>query len=356
MPAEEIDMSLPIWRSAAVSAALCVSISVLIAGCGSPTTSSNSDDRDVTLITHDSFPSKEFAKAASKATGYRVHAVTAGDGGELTNKLVLTQSAPVADAFYGVDNFFASRIVDEGVVDDYTPKDLPQSAQKAATDGLVPVDRGAVCLNIDTKWFDDHDLPEPKSYEDLTAPKYKGLSVLLDPASSSTGMAFLVGTVSKFGENGFAKYWKDLVANDAKIENGWTEAYNGQFTQGGGDGSYPIVVSYDSSPAWTLSENGKETTTKALLKTCTSQVEYAGVLQGAKNSKGAQAVLDYLVSREFQDTIAGTMYMNPIDGDADVPPEWSKFVESPADLNDLPVKTVGDKRDAWLKTWDTAVQ
>lgn len=48
----------------------------------------------------------EFEAAASAATGYDVKVVTAGDGGELTNKLVLTKNAPIADAFFGVDNTF----------------------------------------------------------------------------------------------------------------------------------------------------------------------------------------------------------------------------------------------------------
>ena len=43
-------------------------------------------------------------------------------------KLVLTKGAPIADMTYGIDNTFASRAADEGVLADYTPKDLPSSA------------------------------------------------------------------------------------------------------------------------------------------------------------------------------------------------------------------------------------
>ena len=39
-----------------------------------------------------------------------------GDAGELTNKLVLTKDSPLADGVYGIDNTFASRAVDEGVL------------------------------------------------------------------------------------------------------------------------------------------------------------------------------------------------------------------------------------------------
>ena len=39
-----------------------------------------------------------------------------GDAGQLTNKLVLTKGSPLADGVYGIDNTFASRAVDEGVL------------------------------------------------------------------------------------------------------------------------------------------------------------------------------------------------------------------------------------------------
>ena len=52
-----------------------------------------------------------------------------GDAGELTNKLVLTKDSPLADGVYGIDNTFASRAVDEGVLLDYTPTALPASAE-----------------------------------------------------------------------------------------------------------------------------------------------------------------------------------------------------------------------------------
>ena len=315
------------------------------------------DDRSVTVVVHDSFPAEEFAAAASAATGYEVEVITAGDGGELTNTLVLTAGAPIADAFFGVDNVFASRVVEYDVVEPYLPEVLPARASDHAYDAqgsLSAVTLGATCINIDPAWFAERGLAEPNTYEDLADPAYRGLTVLLDPTSSSTGASFLVGTVARFGEEAFPEYWQRLVENDVRIEQGWTEAYNGRFTRGGGSGTAPIVLSYSSSPAWTLTEDGAATTTRALLDTCSSQVEYAGVLRGAANPAGARAVVDYLLSREFQNTIADTMYVYPIDADADVPSEWQQFAPMPAAPNDLTAAEIGAGREAWLKSWSAA--
>ena len=313
------------------------------------------DAKSVTLVVHDSFPNEEFAEAASAATGYDVEVISAGDGGELTNKLVLTKGAPIADAFFGVDTIFASRLVENDVVEPHTPEGLPESVGELAIDdagSLTAVDRGATCINIDTAWFAEHGVAEPATYEDLAKPEYRDLAVLLDPTASSTGASFLVGTVAAFGEDGFAGYWQELLDNGARIEQGWSDAYNGQFTQGGGEGTRPIVVSYSSSPAYTVSEDGSSTTTKALLGTCSNQVEYAGVLAGAANPEGAKAVVDYLVSREFQDTIAESMYMYPADSDAEVPGEWEQFAPLPTaeESHDLPAAEIEAGREDWLRT------
>ena len=127
----------------------------------------------VTLVVHDSFPNEDFAKAASEATGYDVKVVSAGDGGELTSQLVLTQSAPIADAFFGVDNVYLSRLIDGGVI--------------AGEDAAKPVTQSATCINIDPAWFAEHGVAEPTSYEDLIDEQYKGLSVILDPGRTVRG-------------------------------------------------------------------------------------------------------------------------------------------------------------------------
>lgn len=365
------------YRAAPPAVALAVAGGLALAGCAAtpsdgPGQAGGDAAGTVTLAVHDSFPNEAFAEAASEATGYEVEVVSAGDGGELTNTLVLTKGAPIADAFFGVDTIFASRIVENDVVVPHRPVDFPESgndyaildpeaeAEASADAGaageppfaLVPVDLGAVCINVDSDWFAAEGVAEPRSYEDLADPAYRDLTVLLDPTASSTGASFLVGTVAEFGEDGFADYWSRLTDNGARIEQGWSDAYYGQFTQGGEGGTRPIVLSYASSPAFTVSEDGSASSTKALLDTCTRQVEYAGVLAGAANEAGARAVVDYLVSSEFQQTIPDAMYMTPVDASIEMPEAWARFAPEPGpdQTHDLPAADIERGREGWLKT------
>lgn len=312
----------------------------------------------VVLATHDSWSVPDSVVAAFESeTGYQLQVVPNGDAGELTNKLVLTGDNPVADAVFGIDNTFASRAVGAGVLAAHTPAELPGSARRyeltgEAADLLTPVDWGDVCVNVDDVWFREHSLTPPRNLEELTDPAYRDLFVTPAPSSSSPGFAFLAATVGEYGEDGWADYWRRLLDNGAKVTSGWSDAYEVDFTAGGGNGDRPIVLSYNSSPPFTIPGGGTRPTTSALLDTCFRQVEYAGVLAGADNPEGAAALVDFLTSREFQEALPKNMYVFPVDSRARLPKLWERWAvpaEQPITVDPAVIAT---QRDAWLRTWN----
>lgn len=68
-------------------------------------------------------------------------------------------------------------------------------------------------LIIDNKYFTEHNLSIPKTYEDLLKPEYKDLIAMPDPKTSGTGYAFYLNVVNIMGEDGAIKYFKDLKNN-----------------------------------------------------------------------------------------------------------------------------------------------
>jgi thiamine transport system substrate-binding protein len=275
-----------------------------------------------------------------------------GDAGTLTNKLVLTKEHPLGDVAFGVDNTFASRALDEGVFAPYAAT-LPDGAEQYALAGdddqaLTPVDNASVCVNVDDTWFADHDLAPPTSLDDLVKPAYRDLFVTPGAATSSPGMAFLLATVAAYGDD-WPDYWADLMGNGAELVDGWSQAYQVDFTQGGGKGDRPIVLSYDSSPAFTVA--GGTSTTSALLDTCFRQVEYAGVLAGAANPDGAEALVDFLLSPEVQAALPDAMYVFPVDPSVELPKEWAQFAEQPSRPYEVDPASIAEHRDEWLREW-----
>jgi thiamine transport system substrate-binding protein len=314
--------------------------------------------KEVVLATHESFvlPKKLIARF-ERQSGYHLVVHAAGDGGTLTNKLVLTQGDPTGDVAFGVDNTFASRALKADV---FARSDvaLPPGAEQYVVPGddgrLVPVDNGNVCVNIDTGWFREHHVRPPRSLDDLVEPAYDGLMAVPGATTSSTGLAFLLATIGKYGD-GWTTWWQKLVGNGATITDGWTQAYETDFTQGGGHGKDPIVVSYDSSPAFTVPKGGNTSTTKALLDTCFRQVEYAGVLTGAANPAGAKAFVEFLLSPEVQKALPDSMYVFPVRSGTPLPPAWAKFAVQPTHPYVVSPAEISAHRETWLREWSGIV-
>jgi len=341
----------PVWLALAAAALATTSCSLV----GGDDGDGGDAGKRVVLVTHEDFVmSKKLQHQFEKESGYDLVIKASGDAGALTNKLVLTKDDPTGDAVFGIDNTFGSRAIDEGVLAPYAGK-LPDGAAAYELAGddehdLTPVDTGNVCVNVDDTWFADHGVPEPKTLDDLAKPAYKDLFVIPGATTSSPGLAFLLTTIAAYGEDGWQDYWTRLMANGAELTQGWSDAYEVDFTQGGGGGDRPIVVSYDSSPAFTTDGKGG-TTTSALLDTCFRQVEYAGVLAGAANPAGAKALVDFMLTPAFQEALPEAMYVFPVVAGTELPADWAKFAQQPDQPFAVDPAAIAANRDEWLTEW-----
>lgn len=336
-----------------------IAATLALTGCSVVGGDDKADDADrVILVTHESFTlPDEVVEKFEAETGYELVTRAAGDAGELSSKLALTAENPTGDAVFGVDNTFASRVVDAGALAPHEAE-LPAGAEKfALSDGadvLAPIDVSHVCVNVDTTWFEEKELTPPATLDDLTDARYEDLTVLPGASTSSPGMAFLLTTIAAKGD-GWKSWWTALLDNGAKVVNGWSDAYYTDFTAASENGKRPIVLSYDSSPAFTVDEKTGESSTAALLDTCFRQVEYAGVLEGAKNPEGARALVQFLLGLDVQNALPTSMYVSPVADEAEVPAEWSQHATPPTDPWEVSPAEIAANRDAWLKEWTEVV-
>ncbi|WP_376767220.1 thiamine ABC transporter substrate-binding protein [Gordonia asplenii] len=316
--------------------------------------SCSSDDAtaQVVLLTHDSFALPDDVIAQFKTdTGMQLKIVKSGDAGQLASTVSLTPGAPKGDAVYGIDNTFASRPINAGALASYnSPEAVHGPDDYALPDAkglLTAVDRGDVCLNVDEKWYDSKGLQPPASLEDLIKPEYKNQAVVLDPATSSPGVSFLLTTIGVYPRT-WQDYWRSLKGNGVTVVSGWETAYNQLFSAGTGKGDKPIVVSYASSPAATPG-------TSALLKSCFRQVEYVGVLKGAANEPGAQKLVDFMLKPAVQKALPSSMYVYPVRKDTPLPDGWQARAPIPEWTVNMPPKYIADNREQWLAQWRTVM-
>ncbi len=313
----------------------------------------------ITLMTHDSFSVSEVVvEQFEKENDAKIRFLKSGDAGEALNKAILSKNNPMADLFYGVDNAFFSRALSEDL---FIPYDSPQlkfvhdALKLDPKNRLLPVDFGDVCLNYDKAWFATHDITPPTMLEDLIKPEYKGLLVIQNPATSSPGLAFLLTTISRFGEAGAFEFWKKLEANDLLVTSGWKEAYWGKFSTAS-DGDRPIVVSYASSPPAEVhfaekkpdeAPTGVVTDHGAAFR----QIEFVGILKGCRNIELAQKMIDFLLSKPFQEDIPLQMFVFPANKNAELPEVFKKHAEITSEPATLPADLIDEKRELWIEEW-----
>ena len=312
------------------------------------------------VMTHDSFDiGEELIKEFENANNAQVSVLKGGDAGEMLTKAILTKNAPVADVLYGIDNTFLARALAEGVFVPYRSPELdrvPQRYRLDSTDHVMPVDFGFVAINYDRGWLDGQGMTPPNDLADLTLAPWRGKLIVQNPATSSPGLAFLLTSIGRFGEDGdytWKNFWADLKQNDVLVTDGWEDAYYTAFTLAGGD--RPLVVSYWTSPAAEVvySEGAHETPPTGSVQgvgTTFLQVEGIGILTGSKQEPLAQAFIDFIMEKRAQEDFPTRMWVYPANEDASLPAVF-QFAPLPVDPVNIDATASAANRDRWIDEW-----
>ena len=322
------------------------------------------EDRTLVVLTNDSFDiAEDVILKFEKDNDADVTILKGGSSGEVLNRAILEKGNPSADLLYGIDNTFLSRALKQDIFVPYESpglRNVPQQFVLDDTFHVVPVDYGYVNLNYDKPYLEENDLQPPTTLEELTQATWKGRLVVENPGTSTPGLAFLIATVSYFGEDDeydYLDFWADLRANDVAVKDGWSEAYYTDFSRYGGD--RPLVVSYATSPAaevffsegaYTVPPTGNILVDRATFL----QVEGIGILKGSKNIRLAKKFIDFALDRDFQEDIPGRMFVYPVNREAKLP-DFFEFAQVPTLPADIGPATIDEKREEWIDAWTKVV-
>jgi len=306
------------------------------------------------LIAHDSFtPTEGIFDEFTKETGVQVEVVRSGDAGTLVTKAVLAAGNPEADVLWGVDNTLLSRALEADVFVPYESvhrSDLDAAAVALAPNGEVtPVDTGDVCINYDKAWFAERGIAPPLTLQALASANYRNLLVVPNPVSSSPGLAFLLATIAETGD-AWTEWWKSMRDNGVLLVESWSDAYYGHFTAAS-EGTRPLVVSYATSPPAEVifaDPRPAQAPTAVAALTCFRQYEFAGILRGSKHVEQARLLIDFLVSRRFQEDLPLTQFVWPANRTASVPKEFTDYALRPENPLTIDPATIAAKRAEWL--------
>jgi thiamine transport system substrate-binding protein len=329
-----------------IASVFVVAVGFTAVACGDD--ASSSGPVTITLVAYDSFPKQDTPlndalAQFTKDTDITVRIVTAGDTGTMVSKAVLTAGNPEGDVMWGVDNTLLSAAQD-GKIFDGDP---------------TAVDFGDVCVNYDIAWFTDHGIDPPSTLDDLLLPAYKDLLVVENPATSSPGLAFLLATIAKYGDDGWQQYWTSLRANGVQVEDSWDSAYYERFSgAGGSSGDRPLVVSYGSSPpAEVVFADPPITTAPTGVSdhTCFRQIEYAGVLRGTTHAEAARKLVTFMTDEAFQKELPLTLFVYPSVSSTPLPDVFTKWAVVPDDPFTMEPARIAAGRQQWQDQWNEIV-
>ncbi len=294
-----------------------------------------------------------------------------GDTGAVYTQLYLERQDPQADVVIGLDESYLPRIRRDQLLEPYEPRRINLVRDDLLVDPeflAVPYDFGYITLNYDSDALREG----PETWRDLLDPSLENSIIMLNPGTSSPGRNFLLFTIAEFGDGtdrvpgrvhtqpggapadtpeDYLEFWRRLRPNVLTVTGGWSDGY-GLYTQG----EAPIVVSYETSPAF--HRHFEETDRyRAILPEggAYMQVEIAGIVRGARNRLNAERLIDFILSREFQELIALSQIMYPVHPDVELPDAFlaTPGVERAVTLdNDL----IAEHFSEWLEAWEDVMR
>lgn len=268
--------------------------------------------------------------------------------GVVTAKLLAEKSNPQADIVWGLSATSLLFLAKEGYFQPYAPKGLDKLDKRyydAKNSPPLWVGQrayiAAVCYN--TVEGKKHNIPEPKTWQDLTKAAYKGHVIMPNPNSSGTGFLDVSAWLQMWGKD---KGWAYM---DALHENVARYTHSGSAPcKMAAAGEIPVGISFDYRGAKSKSE-GAPIEVIVPSEGVGWDLESFGVVKGAKNLKAAQALADWSVTRTANEIYSKQYAVVAMPGVAKPVPNLPPVILEKMIKNDF--LWAAANRDAILSEW-----
>jgi thiamine transport system substrate-binding protein len=317
-------------------------------------------DNDTLEITWDEVKEAVFDKFASE------HDITVeirhyADAGEMLQALILEKDNLPVDIVIGLDNTLAQEGINEGLFQKYTPGNvsvIPQWTRNGLDSAgyLTPYDFGVIAL-IQHK--NGLDLGTNFTLQTVIEQDFAKEILAQNPATSSTGLAFLLWTITayeKILEQSWTDWWK-AVADDIHVTKGWSDSW-ALWDEGEG----ALLVSYGTDPAYSNYFWGS-TDIEAYLSHESGnpngwvQIEGLGITTAVDSTllPKAKAFVDWFISEDVQKLVPTTNWMFPANQYTELP-EAFKYAIHPNNITVLnsywTPEEIASNLGSWRERWE----
>lgn len=212
--------------------------------------------------------------------------------GELAARVLAERDNPQADVIWGLAVTRLIPLAQQGVLEPYKPKGFARIplAYRDNAGFWIAADMFIGALAVNKEEIRRRGLPMPKSYADLLDPRYKGLIVMPNPATSGTGFIHVSTWLLGMGEQRGWEYMKSLDANIA------------QYTRSGGapgrlaaQGEIPIGLTL-TFPILQFKKEGFPVEAIFPTEGVGYEMEGHALVKGSRNPAAARRFLDWSIS------------------------------------------------------------
>ena len=259
---------------------------------------------------HDGTPSwyGDQFDAFTKATGIKVQYVEAGSGG-VVERVAKEASNPQADVLVTLPPFIQKAAAD-GLLQPYTPAGADQIAaeQKDPNGNYVALVNNYMSFIYNASTLGD----APKTFDDLLDPKFKGKIQYSTPGQAGDGTAVMIELIHAFGGKDAAfAYFKKLQDNNVGPSSSTgklTALVNkGELFVANGDLQMNMAQMADNPNIrifWPAGPDGKRSTF--------ALPYYVGLVKGAPNADNGKKLIDFLLSKDAQNTVTSVALGVPV--------------------------------------------
>jgi iron(III) transport system substrate-binding protein len=253
---------------------------------------------------------KLIAAEFEKETGISVNVISAGSG-VVIKRLQSEKDRPQGDLVWGI-----SRSLLQTNAEYFDPY---ASAHKSAIPAEYrdPQDRWiGTNLHLLVVLQNTKSIPDaqgPKTWEDLTSPKFKGNVAFTDPANSGSAYSTVTLLLDLWGGGnaGWSKVEK-LFANMRMLNR------SSLVFQGVGNGEYGLGVSLEYA-GYLWASNGAPVKVVYPADGTIPQMEGVAVIKGGPNAAGARKFVDYVNRKDVREMILKQTFRRPARQDLDLP-------------------------------------
>ncbi|MGA1821773.1 MAG: thiamine ABC transporter substrate binding subunit [Thermoplasmatota archaeon] len=341
---------------ALISAAVLVSV-IVIGGAVYILESRKEEKGSLVIYTYDSFVASwgigpQVIPVFEEKYGINVTVISAGDVGNVIQKLEAEKKDPSADLVIGIDNSMLHHAIRLDLLDTYEPENISRVDPSLIFDPefhLIPYDYGYIAIICNGGMMEKRNLSYPDSLLDLAKDEYRDQILLLDPATTSTGSSFMIWSAAVAGSE-YPVFCRALARNARAVYGTWDSMY---YT-GYHGGEAPIAISYGLETAYEMLYSGTNNSVTVVPSDHGyRQIEGAGIVKGADNRESAELFLEFMLSDDFQEAVELNV-MLPVVSGIDINEMYLEYGAYAEDHAEPDQDEILENYDSWMKSWDEA--